>query len=50
MSPFVIVQTHKEEGDVKELITIVSEYMNALLVEMKRLPGGTFHLPTKLSR
>ena len=36
MSPFVIVQTHKEEDDVKELITIVSEYMNALLVEMKR--------------
>lgn len=36
MAPFLIVQSRKEEDDVKELITVTSEYMNALLVEMKR--------------
>jgi coatomer protein complex subunit alpha (xenin) len=36
VSPFLIVQTHQEEDDVKEVMTIASEYMSALLVEMAR--------------
>jgi len=36
MSPFLIVQSHKEEDEVKEVVTVASEYLNALLVEMER--------------
>ncbi len=36
MAPFLIVQSSKEEDAVKELVTVASEYLNALLVEMER--------------
>ncbi|QDZ18457.1 subunit alpha of coatomer [Chloropicon primus] len=36
MAPFLNVASNKEEDDVKELITIASEYIQALLVEMTR--------------
>ena len=36
MSPFLTVETHQQEDDVKELVSNASEYMNALLVEMER--------------
>ena len=36
MSPFVIADTHAEEDACKEVIAVASEYVQALMVEMKR--------------